>query len=153
MIQLSHLYMTTGKTIALTMWIFISKVIPLLFNTLSRFVIAFLPKSNSLFHGCSHHLQWFWSPRKWSLSLFPLFPHLFAMKLWDLMPWSSFIECWILSQFFHSPLSLSSIGSLVPLCNKGGVICVSEVIDISPGNLDSSLCFIWLGISHDVLCI
>ena len=36
---------------------------------------------------------------------------------------------------------------------KGGVICVSEVIDISPGNLDSSLCLIWPSISHDVLCM
>ena len=34
-----------------------------------------------LFHGCSHHLQWFWSPRKESLSLFPLFPHLFGMMM------------------------------------------------------------------------
>ena len=40
-----------------------------------------------LFHGCSHHLQWFYSPRKWSLSLFPLFPHLFAMKWWDWLLW------------------------------------------------------------------
>ena len=41
-----------------------------------------------LFGGCSHHPQWFWSPRKSSLSLFPLFIHLFAMKWWDQMPWS-----------------------------------------------------------------
>ena len=39
---------------------------------------------------------------------FPLFPHLFPMKWWDRMPWSSFSECWALSQLFHSPLSLSS---------------------------------------------
>ena len=37
------------------------------------------------------------------------------------------------------------------ICHKGGVICISEVIDISPGNFDSSLCFIQPGISHDVL--
>ena len=42
MVQLSHSYMTTGKTIALTIWIFVSKVISLLFNMLSRLVIAFL---------------------------------------------------------------------------------------------------------------
>ena len=47
MVQLSHFYMTTGKTIALTIWAFVSKVISLLLNTLSRFVIAFLPKSVS----------------------------------------------------------------------------------------------------------
>ena len=58
MIQLSHSCMTTGKTIALTIWTFVSKVMSLLFNMLSRFVIAFLPViKHVLFHGCSHHLQ------------------------------------------------------------------------------------------------
>ena len=47
---------------------------------------------------------------------FHCFPHLFAMKWWDWMPWSLFFECWVLSQLFHSPLSLSSRGSLDPLC-------------------------------------
>ena len=47
-LQLSHPYMTTGKTIALTRWTFVSKVMPLLFNMLSRFVIAFLPRSKHL---------------------------------------------------------------------------------------------------------
>ena len=45
MVQLSHPYMTTGKTIALTRWTFVGKVMSLLFNMLSRFVIAFLPRS------------------------------------------------------------------------------------------------------------
>ena len=44
-VQLSHPYMTTGKTIALTRWTFVGKVMPLLFNMLSGFVITFLPKS------------------------------------------------------------------------------------------------------------
>ena len=43
MVQLSHPYMTTGKTIALTIWNFVGKMMSLLFNTFSRFVIAFLP--------------------------------------------------------------------------------------------------------------
>ena len=47
-VQLSYPYMTTGKTIALTRWNFVSKVVSLLFNTLSRFVIAFLPRSKCL---------------------------------------------------------------------------------------------------------
>ena len=47
-VQLSHLYMTTGKTIAWTIQTFVSKVMALLFNTLSRFVIAFLPRSKCL---------------------------------------------------------------------------------------------------------
>ena len=48
MVHLSHLYMTTGKTIALNTWTFVSKVMSLLFNTLSRFVIALLPRSKHL---------------------------------------------------------------------------------------------------------
>ena len=48
MVQLSYAYMTTGKTLALTLWTFVSKVISLLFNTLSWFVIAFLPRSKHL---------------------------------------------------------------------------------------------------------
>ena len=46
-VQLSHPYMTTGKTIALTRWTFVGKVMSLLFNMLSRLVIAFLPRSKS----------------------------------------------------------------------------------------------------------
>ena len=48
MVQLSHPYMTTGKTIALTIWTFVRKVMSLLFNMLSRLVIAFLPRSKRL---------------------------------------------------------------------------------------------------------
>ena len=48
MVQLSHPYMTTGKTIALTIQTFVGKVTSLLFNMLSRFVIAFLPRSKVL---------------------------------------------------------------------------------------------------------
>ena len=47
-VQLSHPYMTTGKTIALTRWTFVGKVMSLLFNMLSRLVIAFLPRSKGL---------------------------------------------------------------------------------------------------------
>ena len=46
--MISHPYMTTGKTIALTIWIFVGKVMSLLFNVLSRFVIGFLPRSKCL---------------------------------------------------------------------------------------------------------
>ena len=46
MVQLSHPYMTTGKTIALTTGTFVSKVMPLLFNTLSGFLIAFFPRND-----------------------------------------------------------------------------------------------------------
>ena len=55
-VQLSHPYMTTGKTTNLTRWTFIGKVISLLFNMLSRLVITFLPRSKHLL------ISWLWSP-------------------------------------------------------------------------------------------
>ena len=61
-VQLSHPYMTTGKTIALTRRTFVDKIMSLLFNMLSRLIITFLPKASVFkFYGCSRHLQWFWS--------------------------------------------------------------------------------------------
>ena len=55
-VQLSHPYMTTGKTIALTRWTFVGKVISPLFNMLSRLIIAFLPRSKCLL------ISWLQSP-------------------------------------------------------------------------------------------
>ena len=66
-VQLSHLYMTTGDTIALTIWTFVSKVMSLFLNILSRFVTVFLSRSKRLLiscMACSHHLQWSWNSRK-----------------------------------------------------------------------------------------
>ena len=56
MVQLSHPYMTTEKTIVLTMWTFVGKVMSLLFNILSRLIIAFLPRSKCLL------ISWLQSP-------------------------------------------------------------------------------------------
>ena len=87
-VQLSHPYMTTGKTITLTRWTFVCKVMSLLYNMLSRLVITFFPRSRCLL------ISWLKSPSTVIMeppkikSLFPLFPHLFAMKWWDQMPWS-----------------------------------------------------------------
>ena len=104
-VQLSHPYMTTGKTIALTRWTLVGKLMYLLFNTLSRLVIAFLPRSKhlliSLLQSPSEVIL---EPPKIKSATVP---HLSAMKWWDQMPWSSFSECWPLSQLFHSPLSPS----------------------------------------------
>ena len=55
-VQLSHPYMTTGKTMALTRWTFVGKVMSLLFNMLSRLIIAFLPRSKCLL------ISWLQSP-------------------------------------------------------------------------------------------
>ena len=79
-VQLSHLYMTTGKTIALTRQTFVGKLMFLLFNMLSRFIIAFLPRSKYLLTSwLSSPSALILEPQK-SQSLFPLFPHLFPMK-------------------------------------------------------------------------
>ena len=58
MVQLLHPYMTVGKTIALTVWIFVGKVMSLLFNMLSRFVIAFLPRSKHLLFSWASKSLW-----------------------------------------------------------------------------------------------
>ena len=102
-VQLSHPYMTTGKTTALARWTFVGKVMSLLFKMLSRLVITFLPRSKC------HLISWLQSPSAMILEpkkLNSLTPHFFAMKLWDQMPWSYLSECWVLCQLFHSPLSL-----------------------------------------------
>ena len=87
-VQLSHPYMTTGKTIALIRRTFVGKVTSLLLNMLSRLVITFLPRSKRLL------ISWLQSPsaviletpQNKVLTLFLLFPHLFPMKWWDQMP-------------------------------------------------------------------
>ena len=80
-VQLSHPYMTTGKTIPWTKWNFVGKVMSLLFNMLSRFVIAFIPRSKRLL------ISWLWSPsavilepKKIKSVPFSNVYHLFAMK-------------------------------------------------------------------------
>ena len=80
-VQLSHLYMTTGKTIALTRWTFVGKVMSLIFNMLSRLVITFLPRNKCLL------ISWLQSPsavilepRKINSATVSTVSHLFAMK-------------------------------------------------------------------------
>ena len=58
-VQLSHPYMTTGKTIALTRWTFVGKVMSLLLNMLSRLILTFLPRSKCLL------ISWLQSPSEW----------------------------------------------------------------------------------------
>ena len=102
------------KTIALTRWTFVGKVMSLLFNMLSRLVIVFLPKSKCLL------ILWFQSPsavilesKKIKSLTVSIVPPSISVEWWDWMPWSLFFETWVLSQLFHSPLSLSSRDSLV----------------------------------------
>ena len=86
-VQLSHPYMTTGKTIALTRWTYVGRVTSLLLNMLSKLVITFLLSSKCLLilwlqSPCAVILE----PPKIKSDTFPLFPHLFPMKWWDQMP-------------------------------------------------------------------
>ena len=111
----SHLYMTTGKTVALTIRTFVSKVTSLLYNTLSRFVIAFLPRSKRLL------ISWLQSPSTaiWELmKIKSVTASTFAPSIWhEVMSCHgtgchdlSFFQCWISSQVFHSLLSPTSRG-------------------------------------------
>ena len=115
-VQLSHPNMTTGKTIALTRWTFVGKVMSLLLNTLSRLVITFLPRSKHLL------ISWLQSPS--AVILEP--PKIKSDTVSTVSPSIShgvmgpdamIFVFWMLSfkPTFYSPLSLSSRGFLVPL--------------------------------------
>ena len=143
LIHLLHPYMTTGKTIALTTWTYVGKVMSLLFNILSMLVIAFLPKSKCLL------ISWLQSqsavilePKKIkSVTVSIVYPSichevmgLVAMMLvfWML----SFKPTFSLSSFtFIKRLFSSSLLSAIGWCH----LCIWG-IDISAYNLDSSLC-------------
>ena len=92
---------------------FVGKVMSQLFNILSRFVIAPLPRSKHLL------ISWLQSPSAMILEIKSVIVSTIApsiaMKWWDRMLWSQLLECWVLSQLFHTPLSLLSRGSLVLL--------------------------------------
>ena len=116
MVQLSHPYITTGKTIALTRQIIVGEAMSLLFNMRSSLDIAFLPRSKHLL------ISWLQSPsaailepKKKSLTVCTVSPSI-CLEVMGLDAISLVFECWVLSQLLHSPLSLSSRGSLVPLC-------------------------------------
>ena len=79
-VQLSHPYMTTGKTIALTRWTFVCKVMSLLFNMLSRLVIAFLPRSKHIL------ISWLQSPSAVILEPKKIVCHCFHCFIY--LPWS-----------------------------------------------------------------
>ena len=116
MVKLSHPYMTTGKTIALTRWTFVSKVMSLLFNMLSRLVITFLPRSKHLL------ISWLQSPsavilepqKIKSLTVSIISPSIFH-EVMRPDPMILVFRMLSFSQLFHSPLSLSSRGFLVSL--------------------------------------
>ena len=116
-VQLSHLYMTTGKMIALTRWTFVGKVMSLLLNMLSRLVITFLPRSKRLLISClqSPTAVILEPPKIKSVTVSIVFPSVCneVMGLDNMI-----LVFWILSfkPTFYSPLSLLSRGSLVRFC-------------------------------------
>ena len=83
MVQLAHPHMTTGKAIVLIIWTFVVKVMSLLFNTLSRFVIAFLPRNKHLLiswlQSCGSQSTVILEPQKIKSVTVSTVSHLFAM--------------------------------------------------------------------------
>ena len=119
-VQLSHPYMATGKTIALIRWTFVSKVMSLLFSMLSRFVIAFLPRSKHFL------ISWLQSPSAVILEspqneichCFHCFP-IYGTRCHDLVFWMlSFKPTFSLSSFiFIKRLFNSPLLSAIELCH------------------------------------
>ena len=113
MIQLSNPYMITGKTIALTIQTFVGKVMSLLFNMLSRFIIVFLPRNKCLLISWLQSLSTvILEPKKIACLCFYFSPSICHEVMG--MDTTVFVNV-VFSWLFHSPLSLSSRGSLVPL--------------------------------------
>ena len=142
------------KTVALNIQMFVSKIMSLLFNTLSMFVIAFHPWNKRLL------ISWLQSPSAMiletkkikSVTVTIVSPFIYHEVIG---PDAVIFVSWMLNFKPAFSISSSSRGSLVPLhfLPSGWFICISEAIDISPSNLDSSLCFTQSGILCDVLCI
>ena len=147
--------MTTGKTIALTRQTYVGKVMSLLFEY-TKFFVAFLPRSKCLLISWLQLLSAMTLETKKikSATASTVSPSIFH----EVMGLDAMILVFLMLNFkvAFSLFSFTLIkGSLVlfTFFHKGGVICISEIIDISPGNLDSSLCLFQPSVSHDVLCI
>ena len=115
MVQLSHPYMTTGKTVALTRQTFVGKVMPLLFNMLSRLVIAFLPRSKCLL------ITWLqspsaviWEPKKTKSNTVSIVSPSICHEV--MQPDIMILFFWMLS--FKPPFSLSSFTFIKRLVTK-----------------------------------
>ena len=157
MVQLLYTDVTNGKNIALTIWILVNKVMSLLFNTLSSFVIAFLSRSKHLLILWLQSLTAVILQTKeiksvpistFSLSICHCVLVLDAVILvFGMLNFKP--EFFALLFYPHQ----ETLEFLFTVCHLNGIICISEVVDISPSNLDTSLWFIQLGIPHDVLCI
>ena len=110
MVQISHLYMTIGKTITLTIQTFVVKVMSLLFNMLSRVVIAFLPRASVLILWLQSLFTVILEPKKMKSATVSIFPHLFAVTEKAMAPHSSTLAWKIL--WMEEPGGLQSMGLL-----------------------------------------
>ena len=127
------------------------------FSMLSRLVIAFLTRSKHL------SISWLQSPsavilelkNRKSLTVSIVSPSIYHEVMGPDPMIFVFRMLRFKLVFLHSSLSLhqEALQFRLTFCHSGGVTCISEVIDVSPSNLDSSLCFIQPSISHGVLCI
>jgi len=159
MVQLLLPYMTTRKTIALTRWTFIGKVMSLLFNILSRLVITFLSRSKHLL------ISWLQSPSAVilepkkinyvSVSIVSLSichevmgPDAMSLvfRMFGFKPTFSLSSFTFIKRLFSSSLSAISVVSSAHLRL---LICLLAILI----PVDSSLCFIQASVSHGVLCI
>ena len=116
MVQLSQTYMTTGKTIALTRQTFFNKVMSLLFNMLSRLVIAFLPRRKRLLISRLHSPSAvILEPNKTKSVTVSIVSPSICHEVMGPDTMILVFLIWVLNQLFHSLLSLSSRGSLILL--------------------------------------
>ena len=138
MLQFSHPYMTTGKIIALTTQTFVSKVRSLLFNMLSTFGIAFLPRSKYLL------ISWLQSPSSVILEpshppqknkvfhCFHCFTICFPSSDGTRCHYFNFLNVEFQASFFTLLFHFhqEALQVVFSFCHKGGVICISEVIEV-----------------------
>ena len=153
MVQLSLPYMTTGKTIVLTIRTFVGRVSAFQYTISVWHCLPAKKQLSSKFQSCSQHLQWSWTPRRGNLSLL----HFFLFYL----PWSngagchdlSCCCCWFLIFNLKLVLSLSSFTLIKRVFSSSSLSAIRVVSSIYLRLLIFRLTiFIQSSISHDVLC-
>ena len=124
MVQLPYPYMTTGKTIALTRWTFVSKVMSLLFNLLSRLAIAFLPRSKCLL------ISWLQSPSAVILEPKKINSLIVSPSIYHevMEPDSMFFIFWMLS--FKPAFLLSSFTCIIGLFSSSLIPAIRVVSSV-----------------------
>ena len=157
MVQLSHPYMTTRKTTALTKWTFVGKVMSLLFNMLSRLVITFLPRSKCLLISWLHSPSAvILEPRKIKSATVSTVSPSICHQVMGLD--AIILVLWMLS--FKPIFSLSSFTFIKRLFSSSSLYAIRVVssaylrlLIFLPAILIPACAFLQPSVSHDVLCI